>query len=109
MEIHLVENLNNFVRLKENLWESGWWVLQETEAAKLVGGKIYFHKEQQQRSFYGGNITGYRVVQDGEHKGLVVFEFKHNKDCRDVKTDKGGWVKKMKIIVQENPVHNDTA
>jgi len=36
MEIHLVEKLNNFVRPKENLWESGWWALDESEAAKLV-------------------------------------------------------------------------
>ncbi len=101
MDIHLVENLNNFAMLKENLWESGWWGLEESEAAKLVGGKIYFHKEQQERSFYGGNITGYRVVQDGVHKGLIVFEFKHNKECRDVKTDKNGWSRKVKIVNRE--------
>jgi len=109
MDIHLVEKLNNFVRLKENLWESGWWVLQESAAAKLVGGKIYFHKEQQERSFYGGNITGYRVVREGKHEGLVVFEFKHDKDCRNVKTDKSGWTKKMKIIIQEDESLDCTA
>jgi len=107
MKIHLKENSNNFVRLKENLWESGWWALDENRAATLVGGKIYFHKGLQESSFYGGDITGYRVVQDGEHAGLIVFEFKHNKDCRDVRTDKGGWVKKIKIV-QDNPVLKDS-
>lgn len=106
MEIHLIENSNNFVRLKENLWESGWWALNESEAARLVGGRIYFHKVQQERSFYGGDITGYRVVQDGEHDGLIVFEFKHNRDCRDVKTDKAGWIKKMKMV-NDDPALDD--
>ncbi len=106
MKIHLVETSNNFVMLKENLWESGWWALGESEAAKLVGGSIYFHREQQGRSFYGGDITGYRVVQDGKHDGLIVFEFKHNKDCRDVKTDKSGWVKRIKIV-RGNPLPSD--
>lgn len=101
MDIHLVENLNNFVKLKANLWESGWWPVQENEAARLVGGKIYFHKDRQERSFYGGDITGYRVVQDGEYRGLIVFEFKHNKYCRYVKTEKNGWNKKIKIINNE--------
>lgn len=108
MKIHLVENLNNFVKLKENLWESGWWELEESKAAKLVGGKIYFHKVQQERSFYGGNITGYRIVRDGEHKGLIVFQFQHNKVCRDVKTDKSGWNKKMKIIILEEASPDET-
>src|SRR5512137_1021674 len=98
MQIHLVETSNNFVKLKENVWESGWWSLRESDAAKLVGGRIYFHRGQQESSFYGGNITAYRVVQEGEHKDLVVFEFQHNKDCRNIKTDKSGWSKKMKII-----------
>jgi hypothetical protein len=106
MEIHLVEKSNNFFRLKENLWESGWWPLHESEAAKLVGGKIYFHRGQQEHSFYGGDITGYRLVPQGEHEGLIVFEFKHNKECRDVKTGKGGWVKKIKIVY-DDPVLRD--
>ena len=61
MNIHLVEPLNHFVKLQDNVWESGWWQLDEGQAKKLVGGEIYFHKKRQEPSFYGGTILGYRV------------------------------------------------
>ena len=48
MNIHLVEPLNHFVNLfvnlKDNIWESGWWKLDEDKAKKFVGREIYFHK-----------------------------------------------------------------
>lgn len=98
VNIHLIENVNNFARLKDNAWESGWWVLDESKALKLVGGEIYFHKKQQEPSFYGGTITGYRVEQNGQYEGRIVFAFEHSQSCRNVKTDKHGWSKKMKLI-----------
>ena len=98
MNIHLIENVNNFAKLKDNSWESGWWNLDENKAQKLVGGEIYFHKKQRESSFYGGTITGYRVEQDGPYEGRIVFVFEHTQSCRNVKTDKHGWSRKMKII-----------
>jgi len=98
VNIHLIENVNNFARLKDNAWESGWWVLDESKALKLVGGEIYFHKKQREPSFYGGTITGYRVEQNGQYEGRIVFAFEHTQSCRNVKTDKHGWSKKMKLI-----------
>jgi hypothetical protein len=98
MNIHLIENLNNFVKLQDNIWESGWWNIDEDKAKKLVGGEIYFHKKQQEPSFYGGTITGYRIEQDGQYQGRIIFTLRHSKACRNVKTDKHGWSKKMKII-----------
>ena len=101
MNIHLVEKLNNFVRLEDNVWESGWWSLDESKAKKLVGGEIYFHKKQQERSFYGGIIIGYRIEQDGQYQGKIVFKLQHSKVCRNVKTDKSGWSRRMKIVGHE--------
>lgn len=98
MNIHLIENTNNFLRLKENVWESGWWKLDENAALKLVGGEVYFHKKQQEPSFYGGAITGYRVEQGGEYQGKIVFVFEHRQSCRNVRTDRYGWSRKMKIV-----------
>jgi hypothetical protein len=101
MDIHLVEQINNFFKMQGNIWESGWWSLDENKAKDLIGGKIYFHKKQQEPSFYGGTITGYRIEQDGQHQGRVVFKLKYSEECRNVKTGKYGWSKKMKIIVDE--------
>lgn len=98
MNIHMVEPLNNFVKLPDSTWESGWWSLDESIARELVGGEIYFHKKQMEPSFFGGVITGYRIVRDEQHLGKVVFVLQYKADCRNVRTDKNGWSKKMKII-----------
>ena len=98
MNIHLIEPLNKFVKLPDSRWESGWWNIDESKAKKLVGGEIYFHKKQQEPSFFGGSITGYRIDQNVECQGKIVFTLRYDAACRNVKTDKSGWSKKMKII-----------
>lgn len=98
MNIHMVEPLNNFVKLPDSSWESGWWSIDESKAKELVGGEIYFHKKQGEPSFFGGTITGYRLDQDAQFQGKVAFTLNYNAACRNVRTDKNGWSKKMKII-----------
>lgn len=98
MNIHMIEPLNNFVKLPDSSWESGWWNIDENKAKELIGGKIYFHKKQLEPSFFGGSITGYRIDQDAQYQGKIVFTLQYNAACRNVKTDKLGWSKKMKIV-----------
>lgn len=97
MNIHLVENTNNFTKLDDNDWESGWWNLDEDVVKKLVGGEIYFHKSRNAPSYYGGIITGYRIEQEGQHEGMIVFMLKHSVACRNVKTGTRGWSGKIKM------------
>jgi hypothetical protein len=97
MNIHLVEPSNHFVKIEDNVWESGWWNLDEGEAKKLVGGEIYFHKKRQEPSFYGGTILGYRVNHDGEYQGRIIFKLQYSPACRNISTDKSGWTKDVKI------------
>ena len=101
MNIHLVEPLNHLVKLQDDIWESGWWRLDEDKAKKLVGGEIYFHKKRQESSFYGGNILGYRVKEDGEYQGKIIFKLQFSQSCRNVRTDKSGWNKDVKIVELE--------
>jgi hypothetical protein len=98
MNIHLIEQLNNFIKLHDNVWESGWWQLEESKAQELIGGEIYFHKKQLEPSFYGGTILGYRIEQEEQYQGKIVFKLQYKQSCRNVRTDKHGWSKKMKII-----------
>ena len=98
MNIHLVEPLNHFVKLQDDEWESGGWKLAEDKAKQLVGGEIYFHKKRAEPSFYGGTILGYRVHQDDEHGGQIVFKLRYSPSCRGLRTDKTGWTKDVKII-----------
>jgi len=101
MDIHLVEQVNSFFKVQDNIWESGWWTLDENKARDLIGGNIYFHKKQQEPSFYGGQITGYRIEQAGQNQGRIVFSLKYIETCRNVKTGKDGWSRKMKIVKYE--------
>ncbi len=101
MNIHLVEPLNHFVKLQDNVWESGSWQLDEGQAKKLVGGEIYFHKKRQEPSFYGGTILGYRVHQEGEYQGRIVFKLQYDLSCRNVSTGRSGWNKVVKITEAE--------
>ena len=101
MNVHLVEPLNHLVKLQDDIWESGWWKLDEDKAQELVGGEIYFHKKRQESSFYGGNILGYRVKEDGEYLGKIIFKLQFSQSCRNVRTDKSGWHKDVKIVELE--------
>lgn len=101
MNIHLVQPIHNFVKLQDNTWESGSWEVNENQAKLLVGGEIYFHKKRTEPSFYGGTITGYRVHEEGESQGKVVFQLEYRVSCRNVTTDKIGWNRNMKIINPE--------
>jgi hypothetical protein len=98
MNVHLLDKMSNFKKLDDNDWESGWWKLDEGVVKKLVGGEIYFHKTRQAPSFYGGIITGYRIEQEGQYQGMIVFRLKHSLSCRNVKTGTGGWSHNIKII-----------
>jgi hypothetical protein len=98
MQIHLIEKADNFNKLREKIWECGWWKLDEDKAKKLVGGHIYFHKKRSEPSFYGGSILGYRVKQEEPNQGRIIFEFEYRSACRGIKTDKIGWSIEKKIV-----------
>jgi len=101
MNLHIVDKMNNFVKINDIVWESGWWELDERCAKELVGGEIFFHKTRQEPSFYGGTVLGYRIVADGPYRGKIIFTLRYNHACRNVRTDKSGWQKKFKIIGTE--------
>jgi len=98
MQIHLIEIANNFTKLRDKVWESGWWRLDEGDAKKLVGGHIYFHRKKSEPSFYGGLIQAIRVEQEEPHKGSIIFEFEYREACRGIKASKLGWSLEAKIV-----------
>jgi len=98
MNIHVVQPLNNFVKLPDDKWESGWWNIDESKAQKLLGGEIYFHKNRTEPSFFGGSIIDYRVDTSAQHQNKIIFIFQYLASCRNVKTDRQGWSKNMKCM-----------
>lgn len=60
MNIHLIEHANQFKRLQDKTWESGWWNLNEDTVKKLVGGEVYFHRKKEETFFTVWIIKGYK-------------------------------------------------
>ncbi len=80
-----------------DLYQSGYWALSEERARGLVGGRIYFHREQAKPSFYGGVITAARKILEGEHAGRILFTFRYDPSCRNTRTSRAGWSQEMKL------------
>jgi hypothetical protein len=100
--IHLIERLGNVHRIDKdkNEWESGYWVVSEDAAQKLIGGDIYLHEGQNDPSHFGGRLLGYRVHRGGELDGRVIFLFNASVKHKGIRTGKGGWGNEKKIVWQ---------
>jgi hypothetical protein len=98
--IHLVERLGNVHRIDRdrNEWESGYWVVGEETAQRLVGGDIYLHDGQNEPSHFGGTILGYRIHRGGDVDGRIVFRFQASVSHKGVMTDREGWGNEKKIV-----------
>jgi hypothetical protein len=100
--IHLLERVDNVRKTdrSKNEWESGNWLVTEEVAQRLVGSTLYLHRSKLQPSHFGGEITGYRLVESGAEAGHVVFQVRARADCKGVKTDNKGWTNNQKIFWQ---------
>ena len=100
MKIHLIENQNRMNRIsyEEQIWESGYWTVPLETAEELLGGDIYLHSKKATPSKFGGVIKSYRVEEDAEFKGKIVFTFLADIEHKNVSTPKTGWGMEKKII-----------
>ena len=98
--IHLIEKKNLITPVPESKteYESGYWKISTSQAGKLVGGEIYFHKRQIGPSHNGGIIVGFRIQQEDPYKGRVVFRFKAGPEFLGVRTGNDGWQVEQKIV-----------
>lgn len=81
-------------------YESGNWDVAEAKAASLVGKRIYFHETQAGPSYYGGEITGFRVLPPDHHEtpGRIVFTFIRDPACQGFLAGASGWRNEQKTI-----------
>jgi hypothetical protein len=100
MQIHLIEKNRGFTREDKfsQIWQSGYWKVNEDVAKSLVGGDIYFHPAKIKPSYFGGKILGYSVVEEGEWQGRIVFEFEFTREYKGVSAGKDGWGMDKKIV-----------
>lgn len=96
--IHLIERDDHFVQLGNSVYESGFWKLTEEKAELLKDGMIYFHKAQDEPSFYGGRIIDYRIQQEGEFVDRIIFKFQYMAECRGFRAGRDGWSQEKKLV-----------
>lgn len=102
--IHLIRNDPKLPQIKpvkpgSDLFQSGYWVISEAKAEALKGGKVFFHEKKAEPSFFGGEITEFKKVTEGEYKGRIVFIFKPDRACKGIKTQRDGWSQEMKLLL----------
>jgi hypothetical protein len=100
--IYLIERNGRFKLLDREAmeYESGYWAVAPDTAEKLVGGEILFHKKQSDPAYYGGVIKNYRIQEDGEWKGRVVFRFIADPQrLRGTDAGQDGWGMEKKIVL----------
>lgn len=79
---------------------SGNWDVAEAKAASLVGARIYFHETQAGPSYYGGEITAYRVLPPDHRQapGRIVFTFIPDPACQGFRAGSIGWRNEQKTL-----------
>ena len=101
--IHLIEKDGRITKVEGQVWESGFWSIPfpEAKSKQLLGGSILFHKKKSEPSFFGGLILNYRIQENGEFKGRVIFTFEYRADHRGFIAEREGWSKDMKVVMKE--------
>jgi hypothetical protein len=77
--VHFVERKNNVHRVLDapGEWESGYWVIAEETAHRLIGADLFLHSRQNEPSHFGGKIVSFRIHRDGSDiDGRIVFRIK---------------------------------
>lgn len=99
MKIHLIEKYDRLNRIsyEEQIWESGYWTVAIETAEELLGGDIYLHSMKAKPSKFGGVIKSYRVSENSEFEGKIVFTFLADIEHKNVSTSKEGWGMEKKI------------
>lgn len=99
-DIHLIERMSHIKSLDKEtaLWESGWWMVSPDIAAKLVGGRIFFHKAQIKPSYFGGRITKFRIETEGIFRGRVLFNFIASHEFKGINAGRDGWSMEKKVV-----------
>ena len=63
------------IKPREAAYSSGDWDISEEDARRLVHGTLYFHQAKATRSYFGGTVTGYEMVETENKKSLRVRFF----------------------------------
>jgi hypothetical protein len=99
--VHFVERKNNVHRVPDvpGEWESGYWVIAQETAQRLIGADLYLHSGQNEPSHFGGKIVAFRTHRSGpEIDGRIVFRIRATPKYKGVVTGREGWGNEKKLV-----------
>ena len=67
---------------EKGIFFSGNWTIKLEEAKALIGGKLFLHREKDQKSYFGGDVIDVNpiLVDDNEK---VIFKFKATEEAKN--------------------------
>jgi len=66
---------------EKDIFLSGNWTIKLEEAKALIGGKLFLHREKDQKSYFGGDVIDVTtMLVDNNEK--VIFKFKASEEAK---------------------------
>lgn len=94
-DIHLIcQQGARHTNLGNPVWETGNWVVSDTQADNLVGGRVYLHSNQAEPAWHGGTIQSWRIAPD--EPGRKIFRYVVDGDFR-IKC-RAGWGQEKAVV-----------
>jgi hypothetical protein len=84
--------------------QTGYWLVPEENAKGLIGKHIYLHKKQADRSWHGGTILSYAMVEY-EGKPRAVFTYKPALPQKGAKAPSSSWGAYAEKLITEDGIH----
>lgn len=75
---------NGIKGLGDNQYSSEAWDIPIEDAEKLVGGNVYFHTTKNDKSYFGGVVTKYEVMEiDAAHTKRIKIYLNATKEAKE--------------------------
>ena len=69
----------------DNQYSSEAWDISIEDAEKLTGGNVYFHAAKNDKSYFGGVLTKYEVIEiDASHSKRIKIYLTATKEAKGV-------------------------
>ncbi|MFB1485399.1 hypothetical protein [Corallococcus sp. RDP092CA] len=84
--VHLkCQRERNLHTVAHPIYDSGYWDFTPEEAAQLVGGTLYLHETKAERSYFGGTVLSYEVVNVPEkaHSQRIMFRIRSTAEAKN--------------------------
>ena len=66
---------------EKDIFLSGNWTIKLEEAKALIGGKLFLHREKDQKSYFGGDVIDITTtLVDNNEK--IIFKFKASEEVK---------------------------